>query len=101
MDGQTGSALTEVSLSWETKVNKGRFIAYDYRHCQPKYVYHYCSLPPLISLTDARKTRKAFGIFILYLLICRAYLFPVIHTINPVTCFLEAFFTLLTFPSAS
>lgn len=72
MDEQTDSALPQVSLPWETKVNRNRFKTYNYRHCQPTCVYHYCSLPPLISLTDAHIMRKAFDIFILYLLISRS-----------------------------
>lgn len=104
VDEQTDSALPQVSLPWDTKVNRNRFQTYIYRHCQPTCVYHYCPLPPLISLTDAHIMRKAFDIFILYLLISRAYFFPVIQpvpAIKTVTCFLKAFLTLLTFLCAS
>lgn len=104
MDRQTESAFPQVSLPWETKVNRNRFKTYSYRHSQPTCLYHYCSLPPLISLTDAHITRKAFDIFILYLLISRAYFFPVIQpvpAIKTVTCFLKVFLTLLTFLCAS
>lgn len=81
MDGQTDSEIPQVSLPWETKVNRNRFKTYSYSHCQPTFVHHYCSLPPLISLTDAHIKSKAFDIFILYLLISRAYFFSVIHPV--------------------
>lgn len=74
IDGWTDQQHAHVSLpSLGNQGNRDRFTTYSYRHCQPTYVYHYCSLPPLISLTDAHIMRKAFDIFILYLLISRAY----------------------------
>jgi len=59
-DGWTDQQHTHiVSLPWKTKVNRDGFITYSYRHCQPTYVYHHCSLSR-ISLTDAHIMRKAF-----------------------------------------